>query len=166
MVSLVFTKPIARRLNFSRFTPNGFKLYSTKVSKPLRILFCGSDEFSIASLQAIHAAHQRNPDFIKSIDVFCRPGKRAGRSLKKIREGNGNFQSYELALMFVVPIKAVAQELGLTLHERDTFTGWPVSTSNTIMFHALIVPSCQNQKMSLSISLWLSHLVSSCLCEF
>ncbi|KAH9223706.1 formyl transferase [Leptodontidium sp. 2 PMI_412] len=111
MVSLVFTKPIARRLNFSRFTPNGFKLYSTKVSKPLRILFCGSDEFSIASLQAIHAAHQRNPDFIKSIDVFCRPGKRAGRSLKKIRE---------------VPIKAVAQELGLTLHERDTFTGWPL----------------------------------------
>jgi methionyl-tRNA formyltransferase len=26
-----------------------------------------------------------------------------------------------------VPIKAVAQKLGLTVHERDTFTGWQVS---------------------------------------
>jgi len=46
---------------------------------------------------------------IESIDVVCRPGKRVGRSLKKIRD---------------VPIKAVAQELELPIHERDTFTGW------------------------------------------
>jgi hypothetical protein len=25
-----------------------------------------------------------------------------------------------------VPLKAVAQELGLSIHERDTFTGWEV----------------------------------------
>ena len=65
--------------------------YSTKKqfkeSKPLRILFCGSDEFSSASLRAIHAEQQRKPEFIKSIDVLCRPGKPFGRSLKTIREG-------------------------------------------------------------------------------
>ncbi|KAG4436018.1 hypothetical protein IFR05_008495 [Cadophora sp. M221] len=126
MVSWVLTKPISRGLNLSRFTPNGFKLYSTKVSKPLRILFCGSDEFSVASLRAIHAAHQRNPDFIKSIDVLCRPGKPAGRSLKKIRE---------------VPIKAVAQELGLTLHERDTFTGWPLPKPENESINLIIAVS-------------------------
>jgi len=27
---------------------------------------------------------------------------------------------------FTVPIKSAAQELGLALHERDTFTGWTV----------------------------------------
>ncbi|KAH7356546.1 formyl transferase, partial [Rhexocercosporidium sp. MPI-PUGE-AT-0058] len=109
MVSLVLKRHTARGLKFSLLPLYGCKLYSTKISKPLRILFCGSDEFSIASLRAIHALHQRNPDFIKSIDVLCRPGKPAGRSLKKVRE---------------VPIKAVAEELGLALHERDTFTGW------------------------------------------
>jgi hypothetical protein len=66
--------------------------YSTKnqfkESKPLRILFCGSDEFSSASLRAVYAEQQRDPEFIKSIDVLCRPGKPFGRSLKTIREGN------------------------------------------------------------------------------
>jgi len=65
--------------------------YSTKnqfkESKPLRILFCGSDEFSSASLRAVYAEQQRDPEFIKSIDVLCRPGKPFGRSLKTIREG-------------------------------------------------------------------------------
>jgi hypothetical protein len=32
-------------------------------------------------------------------------------------------------LTIAVPIKAVAQELGLPVHERDTFTGWDVSDS-------------------------------------
>ena len=60
---------------------------STKTSNPLRILFCGSDEFSIASLRAIHNEHLRNPKTIASIDVVHRPGKRTGRGLKLIREG-------------------------------------------------------------------------------
>jgi len=58
-----------------------------KVSKPLRVLFCGSDEFSSASLRALHAEHERNPELVKSIDVILRPGKPSGRSLKRIREG-------------------------------------------------------------------------------
>jgi methionyl-tRNA formyltransferase len=64
-----------------------------KVSKPLRVLFCGSDEFSSASLRALHAEHERNPELVKSIDVMLRPGKPSGRSLRTIREGI-------LALMF------------------------------------------------------------------
>ncbi|RDW91216.1 hypothetical protein BP5796_02381 [Coleophoma crateriformis] len=84
-------------------------LYSTKVSKPLRVLFCGSDGFSSAALRVLHDEQRRDPQSIASIDVLCRPGKRTGRGLKIFRE---------------VPIKAVAQELGLRVHERDTFTGW------------------------------------------
>lgn len=63
------------------------RLYSTKNYDPLRILFCGSDEFSIASLKALHAYHLKQPNRVASIDVVCRPGKRVGRGLKKIRQG-------------------------------------------------------------------------------
>jgi hypothetical protein len=65
------------------------RLYSTKdSSEPLRILFCGSDEFSSASLRALHAEHRRNPQSIASIDVVHRPAKRVERGLKAVREGN------------------------------------------------------------------------------
>ncbi|CAG7926585.1 unnamed protein product [Penicillium olsonii] len=64
----------------------GLKSYSTKTFDSLRILFCGSDEFSIASLKALHAYHLKHPERISSIDVVCRPGKRVGRGLKQIRE--------------------------------------------------------------------------------
>ena len=65
----------------------GLRYYSTKTFDPLRILFCGSDEFSIASLNALHAYHLKHPERVSSIDVVCRPGKRVGRGLKEIREG-------------------------------------------------------------------------------
>lgn len=60
---------------------------ATKAYEPLRILFCGSDEFSIVSLRALHEEQLRCSDRIASIDVVCRPGKRVGRGLKQIREG-------------------------------------------------------------------------------
>ena len=63
------------------------RLYSSGSYDPLRILFCGSDDFSIASLKALHAYHLKQPHRIASIDVVCRPGKRVGRGLKQIREG-------------------------------------------------------------------------------
>lgn len=56
--------------------------------EPLRILFCGSDAFSIASLRKLHERYQANKDLIASIDVVCRPGKAVGRGLKSIRHGN------------------------------------------------------------------------------
>ncbi|KAG4423041.1 hypothetical protein IFR04_003817 [Cadophora malorum] len=126
MVASLLMRPVAKRLRCSHFKGYGIKLYSTKTSKPLSILFCGSDEFSIASLRALHAEHKRDPALIKSIDVLCRPGKPAGRSLKQIRE---------------VPIKAVAQELGLPLHERDTFTGWTLPKSNDESINLIVAVS-------------------------
>ncbi|KAK8084796.1 methionyl-tRNA formyltransferase [Apiospora hydei] len=80
-----------------------------KQSDALRILFCGSDEFSSASLRALHEEKERNPGLIESIDVVVRPGKRVGRGLK---------------LMQHPPIRSVAETLGLPIHERDTFTNW------------------------------------------
>jgi hypothetical protein len=58
-----------------------------KSSDPLRILFCGADDFSIASLRAIDDERHKGPSLIESIDVVCRPDKRTGRGLKTIREG-------------------------------------------------------------------------------
>ncbi|RKF62343.1 Methionyl-tRNA formyltransferase, mitochondrial [Erysiphe neolycopersici] len=83
--------------------------YSTKVSEPLRILFCGSDEFSAASLKALQNEKTNNPGLIKSIDVLCRPGKPVGRGLKNIAE---------------VPIKAIAQDIGLQVHETEDLNHW------------------------------------------
>ncbi|WPG98947.1 Hypothetical protein R9X50_00174900 [Acrodontium crateriforme] len=96
---------------------------------PLRILFCGADEFSIYSLRALDAFQKRQPGKIDSISVVCRPDKRVGRGLKKVQE---------------VPIKSVATELGLRLHQIDTFTLWsppdPIDLILTASF-GLKVPS-------------------------
>ena len=53
--------------------------------QPMRILFCGADELSIVSLEALHKESQRSSSHVASIDVVCRPGKPAGRGLKQIR---------------------------------------------------------------------------------
>ncbi|PSR97632.1 formyl transferase, partial [Coniella lustricola] len=78
-------------------------------SEPLRILFCGSDNFSCASLSALHNLHKANPSLIESIDVLVRPGKPAGRGLTRIAVG---------------PLYHLAESLALPIHQRDTFTGW------------------------------------------
>ncbi|KAI5291767.1 Methionyl-tRNA formyltransferase [Ascosphaera aggregata] len=57
-------------------------------SDPLRILFCGSDQFSINALCALQGERMRSPDTIQTIDIICRPPKRVGAKLKKIREGS------------------------------------------------------------------------------
>lgn len=101
----------------------------TKKYEPLRVLFCGADDFSIYSLRALHELHKQRPDKIESIDVVCRPDKRVGRGLKQVRE---------------VPIKGVATELGLNLHQLDTFRGWvppaPFSLIVAVSF-GLLVPA-------------------------
>ena len=55
---------------------------------PLRILFCGSDDFSIASLRALSRAQREVPELIESIDVVHRPAKPTGRGLKTLRDGS------------------------------------------------------------------------------
>jgi methionyl-tRNA formyltransferase len=59
-----------------------------RLADPLRILFCGSDEFSIVSLRALHDAQHSIPDLIEDIRVAHRPAKPTGRGLKTLREGN------------------------------------------------------------------------------
>lgn len=90
-------------------------------SEPLRILFCGSDHFSCASLQALYDEHLRNPSLIASIDVLVRPGKKAGRGLKRIAVG---------------PLFELATRLRLPLHQRDTFTGWALPLPGVVRHHA------------------------------
>jgi methionyl-tRNA formyltransferase len=100
---------------------------SLSSTPPLRILFCGSDEFSCASLRALDAVRRGSkakgavsspspspppPPLVESIEVVVRPGKRTGRGLRTVRH---------------VPLQQLAEELGLTMHVRDTFTGWSVS---------------------------------------
>ncbi|KAI1340382.1 Formyltransferase [Xylariaceae sp. FL0016] len=88
-------------------------------SDPLRILFCGSDEFSSVALEALVTEKSTNPDLIESIDVVVRPGKRTGRGYKTIRHP---------------PIRSLAERLGLPVNERDTFTGWtPPAGTNLII---------------------------------
>lgn len=105
---------------------------SNKSSDPLRILFCGSEDFSIASLRAVNDEHRSHPDFIASIDVVCRPPKRVGRSMKAVRKGSPSEREawYHDTESLQVPISAVAKELSLPLHQIDTFTGWNVSRTN------------------------------------
>ncbi|KAI0201906.1 hypothetical protein F4808DRAFT_422735 [Astrocystis sublimbata] len=96
--------------------------YGTSISKsvaePLHILFCGSDDFSCASLKALHDEHVRNPDLIRSIDVVVRPGKRVGRGYRHISHP---------------PIRSLAESLGLQIHVRDTFTGWDMPTKTNLI---------------------------------
>ncbi|KAH9808837.1 methionyl-tRNA formyltransferase, mitochondrial-like [Teratosphaeria destructans] len=103
---------------------------TSKQYDPLGILFCGADDFSIYSLKALFETKQHSSNGkIASIDIVCRPGKRVGRGMKQIRNP---------------PIQAVAKDLGLPLHELDTFTGWrPPGHVNLVVAvsFGLLVPS-------------------------
>lgn len=105
---------------------------STRSSEPLRILFCGSDEFSCASLKAVYEEHSRNKDLIESLDVMVLPPKRMGRSFKTLREGEST-TSYVTSntKISLVPCKILAEDLGLKIHQRETFTKWEVSCSRS-----------------------------------
>ena len=113
------------------------KFSSQKTSKPFHILFCGSDDFSIESLRALHEESTREFASIASIDVVCRPSKRVGRGLKAVRE---------------VPIAEVARDFRLPLHEVDTFTGWspplpqgnPINLIIAVSFGRLVPPRILN----------------------
>lgn len=110
-------------------TPARRPYATTRRHDPLRILFCGSDEFSKYSLEALHKLHQSNPEVVESIDVLCKTDKATGRGLKTIR---------------APPIKDTALSLNLPLHQIDTFTGWtPPFSFNLIIavsFGLLIPP--------------------------
>ncbi len=109
---------------------------SNPIHNPLRILFCGSEDFSIASLRALHKEHVDHPDRIASIDVVCRPGKRIGRGWKAFREGKRSlsFKNLERALnRFQCPFKPLRGSLPFpyipSIHLPD---GWYVQAGYLI----------------------------------
>lgn len=106
-----------RSLLSRRFSP-WRQCLSTTASDPLRILFCGSDEFSCASLKAIYEEKNKNKNLIESLDVMVLPPKRVGRGYKTIRE---------------VPCKVLAEELGLKIHQRETFTKWELPEATNLV---------------------------------
>lgn len=68
------------------------RCFSTTAARdPLRILFCGSDNFSCASLEALHREHVSNGKLIEALDVMVLPPKWAGRGNKELREGEFPF---------------------------------------------------------------------------
>ncbi|CAL8581946.1 Methionyl-tRNA formyltransferase [Xanthoria parietina] len=99
---------------------------SAKSYDPLRVLFCGSDKFSIASLQALDHEKRQGAGRVASIDVVCRPEKPVRRHLRAVRE---------------VPIAATARSLGLPLHQIDTFTTWTPPTPPHGPFNLIIAVS-------------------------
>ena len=109
----VSTNPLSyKRLLTTRWYRSFHNQQGKKIGEPLRILFCGSDAFSVASLKALDRERVNNPELISSLDVVHRPAKRVGRGLKEFRN---------------VPLRATAESLALPIHEVDTFTGWEVS---------------------------------------
>lgn len=79
------------RLLLGRKIPQWQRCYSQntprRASDPLRILFCGSDEFSCASLKAVHEEHSKNKGLIESLEVMALPPKRSGRGFSSLKEG-------------------------------------------------------------------------------
>lgn len=90
-------RPLARPVSaLGRSSPWHFRhrLFSSTVSvrgkaasDPLRILFCGSEEFSCESLAALHREHVSNGRLVEALEVMVRPAKRTGRGLKHLRQG-------------------------------------------------------------------------------
>ncbi|KAM3510483.1 hypothetical protein MY11210_005885 [Beauveria gryllotalpidicola] len=79
------------------------------VTEPLKILFCGSDRFSCASLRALYEEQLENKGLVEEIEVMVMPGKKVGRGLKDNAP---------------VPCKELAEQLGLKIHERPSFERW------------------------------------------
>ncbi|KAF7563430.1 hypothetical protein G7046_g664 [Stylonectria norvegica] len=115
----ILTKP---RLLLGSGAPRWRQYLSTSATRqpsdPLRILFCGSDEFSCASLKVLYEEHTKNKDLVESVDVMVLPPKRVGRGYKNVRQ---------------VPCKELAEELGLRIHQRETFTKWEMPTSTNLV---------------------------------
>lgn len=60
-----------------------YKTNSGKMTEPLRILFCGSDNVSTESLHALHEEYVHNRELVESIDVCVLPPKFGGRGMKE-----------------------------------------------------------------------------------
>lgn len=78
---------LKRRKLLLSFARPHFRPYSKASDhRHLRILYCGSDEFSAISLRALNEYRTRSHQ-VQHIDVVCKAGKPTGRGLKHIRDG-------------------------------------------------------------------------------
>lgn len=93
--------PLARRCNSS--------VSSSHQDEALRILFCGSDKFSVTCLNALLDYQKSSESNVASIDVATKTDKRTGRGMQVSKP---------------TPIKTTALSHNLGLHQFDTFTGW------------------------------------------
>jgi methionyl-tRNA formyltransferase len=99
---------------------------SAAAPEPLRILFCGSDDFSCASLTALAEEMKSDPRLISDIHVVTRPDKREGRGMRMRERTLPIIVSSDMSCTdtSTVPIKTIARSLSLPTHTIDTFTGW------------------------------------------
>jgi len=65
---------------------------SAQAAKPPRILFFGSDSFSVTSLEKLVETQRQDPELFKSIDIVTREPAPSGRGLQ-IREGIPSFRA-------------------------------------------------------------------------
>ncbi|RDA85416.1 hypothetical protein CP532_1537, partial [Ophiocordyceps camponoti-leonardi (nom. inval.)] len=118
MVLLYRARPLFPRLCAIRQAGRRFEsTTTTRTSDPLRILFCGSDAFSCESLRALHRELGRE-NGVEALDVMVMPPKRMGRGMKQLRQ---------------VPCQVLAEELRLTVHQRETFTKWEVPSGTNLI---------------------------------
>ncbi|CAG8481588.1 3335_t:CDS:10 [Acaulospora morrowiae] len=101
------------------------------ISRPNRILFFGSDDFSVASLLALIDEKSSNgsSSFIESIEVVVPPGRMTGRGLKQLKQS---------------PVKLLAENAGLIIHEAPpkTLQGWEIPKSrDSVRFDIGVVVS-------------------------
>ncbi|KEY73708.1 hypothetical protein S7711_06282 [Stachybotrys chartarum IBT 7711] len=126
-------RPFARIATVPLRSPTAHRCASTstrgKASDPLRILFCGSDDFSCESLRALQREHVGNPGLVQSLEVMVRPPKPTGRGNKKLS---------------IVPCQQLASQLRLPIHELNTFRGWELPQGTNLVIavsFGLFVPS-------------------------
>nr|XP_019044638.1 methionyl-tRNA formyltransferase [Kwoniella bestiolae CBS 10118]OCF23568.1 methionyl-tRNA formyltransferase [Kwoniella bestiolae CBS 10118] len=97
------TRARARARLFSTFSAR----LTDKTKSKFKILFCGSDDFSVASLKAVHNAH----DLWESIDVVVPPEReigRGGKHHKSLEKYTPALQQY--ALSHSLPTHTVPSE--------------------------------------------------------
>ncbi|PHH88926.1 hypothetical protein CDD83_6873 [Cordyceps sp. RAO-2017] len=92
--------------------------FASAAAEPLRILFCGSQRFSIPSLEALYRERGRDPGLVRALEVLVTPPRRSGRGLKVVEES---------------PCQRLAERLGLRIHQRETFTGWELPQGTNLI---------------------------------
>ncbi|CAI6100229.1 unnamed protein product [Clonostachys chloroleuca] len=96
-----------------------YRTTSGKMSEPLRILFCGTDNVSTESLHALHEEMTYNNGLVESIECVLLPPKPSGRGRK---------------LKIETPMMRAAEGLGLSTYSINTFTNWePPKSINLII---------------------------------